>query len=244
MLAARQRKAKRLGGVKVNKNQVIGLEVILLTGILVLIGALSIVTITQDGSKYPEDGKWTGNKIGDYLRIADAEGRKHDYSYCSELSSVVGFHYANPTPTPKVIEHFTFETSPDGEKAVVGLSDRGIWETSIDGTIRTQLTFPVVGISDHHPSYSPDAGLIAFSRRLDGQSEEIWIMNKDGSNPHLVARFDDPGLISHLNFNESDLIFVLRTQNSNNTLPNIYETRKILVSLDGSVNEITEDCKP
>ena len=60
-----------------------------------------------------------------------------------------------------------------------------------DGTGIVQLTHTGPGVSNHHPTWSPDGQRLAFaSNRAGGGKWEIYIMNADGSN---VVQLTDRG---------------------------------------------------
>jgi len=74
--------------------------------------------------------------------------------------------------------------SPDGTRIAfhsvdpVVCCDTYIWSVNSDGSGLQQLSEG----SDRHPHWSPDGTEIAFLR-----SGDLWIMNADGTNPHLIV---------------------------------------------------------
>ncbi|MCX6224037.1 MAG: hypothetical protein NTV01_04715 [Bacteroidia bacterium] len=82
-----------------------------------------------------------------------------------------------------------YEWSPDGKKIVsVGYQNIetswSIYLFDADGTGLTRLT-TAPGVLDGAPSWSPDGVKIAFTRSYPfepGRTDEVWIMNNDGSN--------------------------------------------------------------
>ena len=78
--------------------------------------------------------------------------------------------------------------SPDGSKIVfVSARDAGQWEIYVmnaNGSGQTRLTNNA--FTDGHPVFSPDGTKIAFDRFLSS-SQEIWVMNADGTSPVNVS---------------------------------------------------------
>jgi len=83
--------------------------------------------------------------------------------------------------------------SPDGNKmAAVGYVGSGndTWSIHVfdaGGTNLTRLTF-IENVWDNDPNWSPDGEQICFTRIYPDQNyfEELWIMDKDGSNQHWI----------------------------------------------------------
>jgi Tol biopolymer transport system component len=79
--------------------------------------------------------------------------------------------------------------APNGSK-IVFVSDRAgmsdVWIMDPDGRNQTKLTRSA-GPSDR-PAWSPDSSRIAFSHGPDENSSEIFVMDADGGNPHLLVR--------------------------------------------------------
>jgi hypothetical protein len=77
--------------------------------------------------------------------------------------------------------------SPDAKHiAAVGYPDQTTWSIYVfdaDGSNLTRLT-STTGVWDSDPCWSPDGTKIVFTRiyRTQGDRNEIWIMNADGSN--------------------------------------------------------------
>jgi TolB protein len=64
-----------------------------------------------------------------------------------------------------------------------------VFSMNADGSDVRQLTFltPADGIGAAYPAWSPDGRLIAFVHSdLDFTGGELWLMNADGSNPHVL----------------------------------------------------------
>lgn len=73
--------------------------------------------------------------------------------------------------------------SPDGSRIAFESSGH-IWLISPDGSNLTQLTTDPAG--NKSPAWSPDGSKIAFISNRGG-SEDIWIMDADGTNPMRVT---------------------------------------------------------
>jgi Tol biopolymer transport system component len=60
-----------------------------------------------------------------------------------------------------------------------------------DGTHETQITFPADNVVDAMGNWSPDGARIAFTRTTscgdDCGTDELYVMNADGSNAHAIA---------------------------------------------------------
>lgn len=79
--------------------------------------------------------------------------------------------------------------SPDG-KEIVFASDRGgdedVWIVRADGSALRNVTSSPG--SDSHPSWSPDGRSIVFcSVREDGEADDIYTMNADGTNVRQIT---------------------------------------------------------
>jgi len=71
--------------------------------------------------------------------------------------------------------------SPDGSRIAV-TENGGIVIMNADGSNPTRLPDPRPGYVAHEPDWSPDGTRIAFlSTESGGGTEEIWVMNADGS---------------------------------------------------------------
>ena len=81
--------------------------------------------------------------------------------------------------------------SPDGQRVIMSLQNGRQLGDLRDGSAhaarRRQLT-PGNAI-DTSPSYSPDGRQIVFETDRDG-TQEIYVMNSDGSNPHRISGGD------------------------------------------------------
>jgi Tol biopolymer transport system component len=78
--------------------------------------------------------------------------------------------------------------SPDGTKIAFQSMRTGIaqvWVMDPDGSTQTQLTFDPVP-KDQLPDWSPDGSRIAFVEQTHPTGGEIWVMNADGSDAHIL----------------------------------------------------------
>src|SRR3954451_24386102 len=63
-----------------------------------------------------------------------------------------------------------------------------------NGKGEEQVTFPSPGFVDRDPDYSPDGRKIAFQR--EGEvSDEIWVVDADGSSPPTPLTHPEPGCL-------------------------------------------------
>src|SRR6476620_569604 len=81
----------------------------------------------------------------------------------------------------------SLNVSPDGRTVVFELLG-DIYTIPIEGGKATRLTSGQP--FDAQPHYSPDGKLIAFVSDRS-QSDNLWIMNADGSSPHALTREND-----------------------------------------------------
>ncbi|MCC7261845.1 MAG: PD40 domain-containing protein [Candidatus Latescibacteria bacterium] len=86
--------------------------------------------------------------------------------------------------------------SPDG-KGIAFVSDadgdKGIYLISAEGGVPPERIGGEPGVDYHSPSWSPDGTQIAFVRAELGGRVDIYIMNADGTDPHLaVENAQDP----------------------------------------------------
>ena len=92
------------------------------------------------------------------------------------------------TDTPRA--SYNASLSPDGT-AVVFVSGQGdqseIYELDLGHPEIRQLT--ELGEYVTTPEISPNGRHILFTYRAGGDSRQVWIMNRDGSNPHVLYRY-------------------------------------------------------
>jgi Tol biopolymer transport system component len=81
----------------------------------------------------------------------------------------------------------SLDVSPDGKTVVFELLG-DIYTIPIEGGKATRLTSGQP--FDAQPHYSPDGKLIAFVSDRS-QSDNLWVMNADGSSPHALTREND-----------------------------------------------------
>jgi hypothetical protein len=83
--------------------------------------------------------------------------------------------------------------SPDGTKVVfirrydAGYTGSGITVMNADGSNQLRLTHDY---EDSSPSWSPDGTQIAYQKSTDGRAFDLWVMNADGTSPHLLVSAD------------------------------------------------------
>jgi Tol biopolymer transport system component len=98
-----------------------------------------------------------------------------------------------PTQTNTSTPTYTLTALPptpfggNGQK-IAFMVDNQIWTMNLDGSGKTQLTFPP-GFNTH-PDWSPDGKKIVFSSNRDNAAFEIYVMNADGSEQTRLT-FDD-----------------------------------------------------
>jgi Tol biopolymer transport system component len=81
--------------------------------------------------------------------------------------------------------------SPDGKTIIYWLNKdnvKQIYELNVANPSEpgTQITGPKVGPAND-PVYSPNGEQILFTRELHGVKGDIWLVNRDGSDPHRVT---------------------------------------------------------
>src|SRR6478735_5505139 len=81
----------------------------------------------------------------------------------------------------------SLDVSPDGRTIVFELLG-DIYTIPIEGGKATRLTSGQP--FDAQPHFSPDGKMIAFVSDRS-QSDNLWIMNADGSSPHALTREND-----------------------------------------------------
>lgn len=96
---------------------------------------------------------------------------------------------------------FSSNAALDGSGGELGTSN--IWVMNADGSNQTPLTeLTVLDADSFNPQWSPDGSKIAFtsSRALDGtdaansnETENIWVMNADGSDPTPLTELTADG---------------------------------------------------
>ena len=135
-----------------------------------------------------------GSKIA-FDRYIVGTGRTNIFLMNADGTNPVAVTLPGPLPNTNLDSDPTW--SPDGKKLAF-VSDRGgqrkkeIWVINVDGTGLVQLTTNVAIGSDSQgpfyawdvvPSWSPDGSRIVFASARDAiSSDEIYLMNPDGSN--------------------------------------------------------------
>lgn len=138
-------------------------------------------------------GHRTGNHIGQIvaagillLLVAAGSGcQRSTVSPSPLVSPLASPLHVSPTElpteivaTPEVAAKLLFHSNRSGQY--------DIYELNLATGQVVQLTDAAE--HDLEPALSPDGTLIAFAKaRLDMSGQDIWVMNADGSNPHLLA---------------------------------------------------------
>lgn len=110
-------------------------------------------------------------KVGDQICIMNADG--------TEQRRLTAEDY---------VRHFYPSMAPDGKSVVYaqfgGENIYDIFEMILDGQVR-QITDGLGVLTA--PEISPDGSLIAFTYWTPTSDHAIWVMDRDGSNPHEVT---------------------------------------------------------
>jgi Tol biopolymer transport system component len=100
---------------------------------------------------------------------------------------------SGPAPTGRIVfglNHFCLASSPNGGgKVPVDCGKGEIAVIDANGSDLRVLTHDRV--TETSPVWSPNHEQIAFIRPKAHASDQIWVMNADGSNQHAVTRFRD-----------------------------------------------------
>jgi len=94
-----------------------------------------------------------------------------------------GSNWRRLTNTP--LANFNASLSPDGQNALYVVNDgtnTEIYELDVNSGNSKKLTELNAGLGS--PEISPDNQLIIFHYRFGSDNLKLWIMNRDGSNPH------------------------------------------------------------
>lgn len=97
------------------------------------------------------------------------------------------------TLTPPKGVFCPYSVSPDGKRVLLNdycgdfQTGQKIWVMNLDDQKLAQLTHPPAGSEDSTPTYSPDGKKIAFaSNRRDPNNVDLWVMNADGTDTHVI----------------------------------------------------------
>jgi len=72
--------------------------------------------------------------------------------------------------------------SSDGKRITyVSYPDRTLWRSNLDGSHRSQLTFPPLQVIQ--PRWSPDGSRIAFQAQEPGKQFQVYVVSADGGSP-------------------------------------------------------------
>lgn len=104
-----------------------------------------------------------------------------------------GSGFTGPTAngSPLAIPGYSVNVSPDASRATfvrAGGQERGVWVSRIDGSEAVRLTEATPN-GDENPVWSPDGGVIVFSRNRVGH-HELFTINADGSNLTQITSND------------------------------------------------------
>src|SRR4029077_19553610 len=99
-----------------------------------------------------------------------------DFSFL-RMAFVVGFALLVAGPA--------FATFPGKNGRIAFVHDGEIFTMNTDGTAVRQITHVGPDTSANWPSWSADGRAIVFNETPSSGVSELWIMNADGSNPHL-----------------------------------------------------------
>ncbi len=92
------------------------------------------------------------------------------------------------------------DVSPNGLRIVYVAVQSGLWAADADGSNARQLTIPVAGDSQIHPTWSSDGARIAYVQinpdpaSPAGFHPEVWVMNADGTSKRQLTFADQDNL--------------------------------------------------
>ena len=124
--------------------------------------------------------------------------------------------------------------NPDGTKIAYtyhGIGKPSIWTMNVDGSGKTQLTTSADGECTL-PSFSYDGSKIVYAKgpvwntsleRLPTATNEIWIMNSDGSNKHKIyASSDSYQWIFQRAWNKNNEILFMKNPLQDKKIPEMF----------------------
>jgi Tol biopolymer transport system component len=100
--------------------------------------------------------------------------------------------------------------SPDGQKLVYGVNPstgyEDLYTVNSNGTGQTLLISSSTGFSNHQPAWSPDGTQIATVHYAPGNwftgPYDLWLMNADGLNGHVLLQNIDHPHLNHLSWSK------------------------------------------
>jgi Tol biopolymer transport system component/DNA-binding winged helix-turn-helix (wHTH) protein len=165
--------------------------------------AIFLVPLTSDSAPSGTPRQLTAGDYGVWGLAWTPEGRDLVFSTgghlgLSRTARIVVVPDSSRTPEPEFL--------PFGEQAI-GISiagdhrlvysaqvrDTALYELALQGTSTNPIQLAAFNstFDEHTPHYSPDGNRLAFASTRSG-SEEIWIANRDGSNPLQVTSMGGP----------------------------------------------------
>ena len=151
----------------------------------------SIYVMNKDGSERREVVDGAGGRVawsGDDKKIAfmkKANGVSQIFTLNLETGDLKQLTYSST-------EKDDAAWSPDGKNIMYWLNQnkvKQIYELTVADPQEPgrRITGPEVGPAND-PVYSPDGKQILYTRELNnGQTSDIWLVGRDGSNPHAVT---------------------------------------------------------
>jgi dipeptidyl aminopeptidase/acylaminoacyl peptidase len=178
------------------------------------------ISYRRDGGGYVRDGYW-------HIFVISADGGAP-----RQLTSG-DYNYGSPTWAPDG-KHILF-TADRSENAASDPNNEQIFELNIESGKLTQITHERGPHSG--PVISPNGKLIAFTGYKDQflgyQQQELYLMNRDGSNRRSISQDFDLSISSIAWANDSKSLFFRYDEEGNSKVGNI--------RLDGKVTSVAQN---